>query len=199
MPRSLLVLFVVTFGLAGCVFDVGADPSKVTPPGEEETDAASADVTPEPGDAPAADATLTPDTSTDQDASVAADVGDTHSGADTGDAPEPTGDSGPNPEPDSDTQPVTDGGPNPEPDSGPNPEPDTDPNPEPDSGPTGDSEETPDTAAPPGPMPTRDLWPATFTHTLTGNGLTLQPLGTRHGFSGVLYAPNDTLRLEALP
>ena len=43
------------------------------------------------------------------------------------------------------------------------------------------------------------VWPATFTQTLTGGGLILQPLGARRGFTGVLQTPDGALRLEALP
>ena len=42
-------------------------------------------------------------------------------------------------------------------------------------------------------------WTTTFTTTLQGDGLTLQPLGARRGFTGVLSAPGGALHLEALP
>ncbi len=48
------------------------------------------------------------------------------------------------------------------------------------------------------PLPTVP-WTTSFTTTLQGDGLTLQPLGARRGFTGVLSAPDGTLHLEALP
>ncbi len=47
--------------------------------------------------------------------------------------------------------------------------------------------------------PTRAIGPVTFTHTLSVDGLTLRPLGPRHGFTGVLTTSDGALRLEALP
>ena len=43
------------------------------------------------------------------------------------------------------------------------------------------------------------VWPVTFTNSLSAGGLTLTPLGARAGVSGVLRAPDKSLRLEALP
>jgi len=63
----------------------------------------------------------------------------------------------------------------------------------------GDAAALPDSSAPAVSVPGPGVWPATFTTTLTGDGLTLQPLGTRRGFTGVLSAPDGSLRLEALP
>ena len=42
-------------------------------------------------------------------------------------------------------------------------------------------------------------WPATYTTTLSGGGLTLQPLGAQRGVSGTLSASDGSLNLEALP
>ena len=56
----------------------------------------------------------------------------------------------------------------------------------------------PDTVGPPAPPLGPALWSATFTTPLEGGGLTLQPLGARSGFTGVLKAPGG-LQLEALP
>lgn len=189
MLRSFLLLFVLTFGLAGCVFDVGADPSTPSETTGGDEDASLEDAAP---DVPT--------------------LGDTHSGGQSDGAEVTVAEAGPTPDtvspPDGSpiddgaaTDPTEDGGPSgdvidkadtPKSDSGPTTGADG-------GGPGDDTGSAPDTAAPAGPLPASALWPVTFTTTLTGDGLTLQPLGSRHGFTGVLSAPDGSLRLEALP
>ena len=66
-----------------------------------------------------------------------------------------------------------------------------------DSGTTDPDAIGPDEAA---PIPLRQgAWPATFTTTLEGGGLTLKPLGAQRGFTGTVSAPDGSLHLEALP
>ena len=66
-----------------------------------------------------------------------------------------------------------------------------------DSGTTDPDAIGPDEAA---PIPLRQgAWPATFTTTIEGGGLTLKPLGAQRGFTGTVSAPDGSLHLEALP